>query len=711
MDSVRAIEESIRQLPILIVDDAQENVALLKALLEGEGFYKIFTAESGEQALEALLHHPGIALVLLDLMMPGVDGYQVCQRMTGDASTQHIPIIAVTGGAYTLNESLAKSFAAGAIDYLQKPINQVELIARVRVALNLYLERTLRRQGERQCAQSEARYRNTFDNAPVGIAQIDAQGRFVMANTSFYAMTGFCSVDVINSSIDTFFIDQSERLSFLKPSQGGARQTREVQILPKNGVPIWVNITTSSQIGDAHLGDGHILIMENVTERRASADQLERMAYYDTLTGLPNRTFFTNELERTIAQVCSGGRRMAVLFLDLDHFKNINESLGHEIGDLLLKAVAKRIKRCAPKGILSRMGGDEFALLMHHIDSTDEACAVAQSMLDSLRAPMEIGGHEFYAGASVGISFYPEDGTDAKTLLKSADTAMYRAKELGRHNYQLFNAALDARAHRRLGLEQDLRRALLNNEFQLYYQPQVDLMTHRITGVEALLRWNHPKRGLLSPDEYLPMAEETGLIITIGDWVLLEACRQARLWMQRGMPAFVVYVNLSLRQFQQANIVDKVERALWSSGLPASRLGIEITESINSLDTQQVITSLQGFHDLGVITAIDDFGMGYSSLSNLKHFPLHSLKIDKSFVQDAPSDPDDFAIVNAIVTLGKNFGLEVVAEGVETLEQLDFIARQHCDVAQGYLFSQPLPAREVSNLLSDPQSLALTLEH
>ncbi len=714
MDCVRAIEESIRHVPILVVDDSSESVNLMQALLEGEGFFTVYTASNATQALDALARHPRIGLVLLDLMMPQVDGFEVCRRITSSPSTRHIPVIVVTGGAYTQEDSLAKSFAAGAVDYVQKPFARVEILARIRVALNLYLERTLREAGERKAFETEERYQRTFESAPIGIVHIDQRGRFTLANECFYAMTGFSPAEVIDCTIESFFIDQSERLRILEatyPPDKGARQTREVQILPKNGVPIWVNISASPLAADARQDEGSILIIENITERKVSADQLERMAYYDELTGLPNRTFFVNELERAIAQAQEHASKLAVVFLDLDHFKNINESLGHEVGDLLLKGAAERIKACVPRAILARLGGDEFAMLMLGIEGPDEVCKSAQAVLDRFREPMEVGGHEFYAGASIGVSFFPDDGQDARRLLKGADTAMYRAKELGRHNYQLFNSELDARAHKRLGLEQDLRRALLNNEFELYYQPQVDLLTHRITGVEALLRWNHPKRGRLPPDEYLGMAEETGLIVSIGDWVLNEACRQARTWLQRGLPPIVVYVNLSLRQFQQLEIIDKVERALHMSGLPASSLGIEITESINSLDKDQVVACLEGFHDLGVVTAIDDFGMGYSSLNNLKHLPLHSLKIDKSFVQEAPRDPDNFAIVNAIVTLGKNFGLEVVAEGVETLEQLNFISGQHCDVAQGYLFSQPLPVREVSNLLADPQSLALTLEH
>lgn len=692
-------EPAETDIPILVVDDVRDNLDLMEVLLAGEGYTQVLLADRGVKALALLDEQPDIGLVLLDLMMPDMDGYEVCRRINSNPLTRHIPVIVVTGAAFRQNEALNKSFAAGAIDYINKPLNEIELFARIRVALALYRERRLRQASARIVAENEARFRLIINQAPVGIAHIDQAGRFLLVNDALCGLTGYARAHLQTLTLADLIADDPERATvtaFLAAAAGEQRLTRELCLTA--AVPVWVSLSaTPLNLTDA--GQTYVAIAEDITERKATADKMARMVFYDALTRLPNRVLFNERLNQTLQHAQRSGGRLAVLFLDLDNFKTINDSLGHTVGDQLLQRVAERIQGCIRKDdLFARFGGDEFTFLISEIGCVESACIVAQKVLDQLERTVRVDEHDLYVGASIGISIYPQDGEDAGTLIKNADTAMYRAKELGRRNYQLFNPALDIHVQQRLDIEQELRRSLAQGDFALYYQPQIDLRTDRINGMEALLRWRHPKRGLLSPLEFLPLAEETGLIIALGDWVLREACRQARLWYDQGHQDWVVYVNLSRRQFQQPDLLCKVEAVLVEQGLPAQMLGIEITESVNSLDTQTVISSLQGFRDLGIRTALDDFGLGYSSLNNLKHFPLNALKIDKSFVLDVLDDQDDLAIVKTVLVLGRSFGLEVIAEGVENERVLELLRQLGCDMAQGYYFSEPLPAEQIERL-------------
>ena len=394
--------------------------------------------------------------------------------------------------------------------------------------------------------------------------------------------------------------------------------------------------------------------------------------------------------------------KMGVLFLDLDNFKNINDSLGHATGDRLLQCFSDAIQAKVRAGdLFSRFGGDEFALLLPQVREVEDACVVARKILQRVEQTFDVDGRQLYVGTSIGIAFFPQDGEDPETLLKNADVAMYRAKELGRHNFQLFNPSLDAHVQERLELEHELRDSLQQEDFQLYFQPQIRIDTLEIVGMEALLRWRHPERGMLNPMTFLDLAEETGLIISLGDWVIREACRQAAAWREQGYDQLVVYVNLSLRQFQQADHLDSFRKALAEFDLPAEKLGIEISESVSTLDPTALATSLSQFHRLGIRMAVDHFGMGCSSLNHLKRFPLHSLKVDKSFVRGAGNNLGDHAILNTVVSLGHSFGLQVVAEGVEDRQSFELMKDAGCDLAQGYLFGQPCPADELENVLKE----------
>ncbi|OGI41918.1 MAG: hypothetical protein A2150_01350 [Candidatus Muproteobacteria bacterium RBG_16_64_11] len=447
----------------------------------------------------------------------------------------------------------------------------------------------------------------------------------------------------------------------------------------------------------AGMGTGYDL-MRTITERTQA--NLYSLAHFDALTGLPNRLLFLDRLNQTMAQAHRNERLVAVMLLDLDRFKAINDTLGHTMGDLLLKSVAERLAECVREDdTVARLGGDEFTVLLPEIRYIQDAAAVAQKILDALAQPFFLDGHEVFIGTSIGISLYPFD-EELSALLRNADTAMYEAKQDGGNTYQFYTAEMSTASLRRLSLEGALRRALERGEFVLHYQPQIDLARDEIVGAEALVRWQHPDLGLLGPMEFIPLAEENGLIVPLGEWVLRTACAQNRAWQNAGLPPIRVTVNLSVRQFHQKNLADIVARILEQTGLDAQRLELEITESCLIQNTQTTVTLLTELNRLGVRISIDDFGTGYSSLAYLKRFPIDTLKIDRSFVCDIDTDPDDAAIVKAIIALAQSLEMHVIAEGVETRNQLDFLHTYQCNEIQGYLVSPPLPAGDFAALLA-----------
>jgi diguanylate cyclase (GGDEF)-like protein len=410
-----------------------------------------------------------------------------------------------------------------------------------------------------------------------------------------------------------------------------------------------------------------------------------------------------------LAQADRANQKLAVLFLDLDRFKDINDSLGHSIGDTLLKAVADRIRRCVREGdTVARFGGDEFTLLVPNIENVEDAAKVAQKVTETLKIPFLIADRELFVTTSIGISLFPADGLDPETLVRNADTAMYRAKEAGRDNYQLYAPAMNARALERLALENMLRKALIQEELVLHYQPLIDLKKNSVIGVEALIRWQHPELGLLSPAHFISVAELSGLIIPIGQWVLKTACRQIKTWQKRLDQNISISVNLSARQFQQSDLVDEIRAALHETGINPSALELEITESNAMQNAENTIYILRELKALGVRIAMDDFGTGYSSLNYLKRFPIDTLKLDKMFVKDIETDTSDAAIVSAVISMAHSLKLKVVAEGVETEQQLAFLQEQKCDRIQGYLFSAPLSADELEAYLIERRSMTGT---
>jgi len=439
--------------------------------------------------------------------------------------------------------------------------------------------------------------------------------------------------------------------------------------------------------------------LENLLSERTA--EVNRLAYYDTLTGLPNRTLFEDRLAQAVAVAQRAGQPLGILFVSLDQFKKVNDTLGHLRGDELMKQVAVRLRGCVTEGdTLARFGGDEFAVMLTHIDGAKDVVETIGSLRNALQPPFELEGQELFASTSVGVSLFPHDGKESQSLLKNAGSALYRAKRSGGDNYQFYTGDMNSKAAKQFALETSLRRAIENEEFVLHYQPRLAVDSLTITGVEALVRWQHPQLGMLSPIEFIPLAEDNGLILPLGEWVLRTACRQSRAWQQKGFAAKRVGVNVSARQFQQQHLAEVVLQILEETGLAPECLDLELTESSIMSNAQATIDALTKLKARGVTISVDDFGTGFSSLSYLKRLPINALKIDQSFVRDLTTDPDDAALVMAIVTLAHNLRLQVVAEGVETEEQLRFLNLIRCDEVQGYLFSKPLAPEALEQLLA-----------
>ncbi|MFO0751722.1 MAG: EAL domain-containing protein [Thermodesulfovibrionales bacterium] len=435
-------------------------------------------------------------------------------------------------------------------------------------------------------------------------------------------------------------------------------------------------------------------------------ETIRRQAYHDLLTGLPNRMLFMEHLALEILQAHRNRQMLAVLLLDIDRFKAINDSMGHPAGDSILQAVTYRLQDTLREGdIIARIGGDEYAVLLPQIIRDQDVVTIIKKLMNALRRPHLLDTYELFISACVGASLYPDDGENAETLLQNADTALYHAKEKGISSYQFYNPAMNMMAFKRIVLENSLRQTLDSGGFTVYYQPQVCIGTRQVTGMEALIRWNHPELGMLAPLHFIPLAEETGLIVPIGEWVLRAACEQNRLWQEEGFPPVAVTVNLSSHQFLQPDLEKMVQRVLQETSLDSKYLDLEITESTAMRNIDMTIPRLQRLSEMGVQLSIDDFGTGYSSLSYLKKLPVQKLKIDRSFIHDLTTDPDDQAIVNAVIVMAHKMRLKVIAEGVETEEQLSFLHSSRCDEMQGYLFSKPLPAAEAEKKLTEEESL------
>jgi diguanylate cyclase (GGDEF)-like protein/PAS domain S-box-containing protein len=559
-----------------------------------------------------------------------------------------------------------------------------------------FRDATERRRTEQALRASEARYRLLFERNLAGVFRNTLDGQILDCNEACARMLGYDSRDdlLAHAAFAAYFDPGQRRAMVERLRRHGSLTNLEVCLRRKDGSPVWVleNVTLLEEDGMPGVLEGTLI---DITDRKRAEQQIVYQATHDALTGLPNRAYFRDRLVTALAHARREQRGLGVLFLDLDHFKMVNDTLGHTLGDHLLQAVADRLRASVREGdTIARVGGDEFTVLLSHFASVEDAVAVAQKLLDAVGHPFIVDGHPLYATTSIGIGLYPSDGEDADALMKNADVAMYKAKEAGRNAYQLCTPELNARVRERQSAESRLRHALQLEQFELVYQPQVDLKTGRMVAVEALLRWRRPERGLIDASEFVGLAEESRLILPLGEWVLREACRQARRWLDRGRELRVA-VNVSSRQFQQQTFGQLVAAVLGETGLPPHLLDIELTESAALQNAEAAAITLRALRAHGCRVSIDDFGTGYSSLIYLRRFAISAVKIDGSFVRDAPRDHGDAAIVRAVVSLCRDLSLSVVAEGVETQEQLAFLRELDCELVQGFLLGRPVPAEQV----------------
>lgn len=649
-------------------------------------------------AFAAALEVEPYDLVLCDHNLREYDGVSALKLSL--SRQPDAPVIMISG---TLSEDEAVAcLRGGATDYVLK-----QRLQRLAPAASRAIQEAGEQRRRRQ-AEAALRLRDlAIDAATNAIFIVDAQAPdqpIVHVNRAFEAMTGYGIEESVGRNCR--FLqgperDQPELDRLRNAIATGTNASVLLRNYRKDGTLFWNNLQISPVRDEAGVVTHFVGIQSDVTELKNYQVALEYRANYDSLTGLANKNLLSDRLTQAVALANRAGSRLAILYLDLDRFKIINDSLGHAKGDAMLKSVADRLKaHVRESDTVARLGGDEFAVVLNEIDDPSAAAAVARKVLADLERPIILDTHELFTTASVGVCIYPGDGTDAESLLKNADTAMYRAKHSGGNQLCFYTEDLNANAMERLRLESDLRRALAMGELELHYQPRLDLGTGRATSVEALIRWRRGDKGLTLPGEFIPLAEETGLIIAIGEWVLRTACEQMYIWAQNGHGAMRVAVNLSPRQFRQADLVETISRILQETGCEARCLELEITETVAMHDPESSRVLLENLSALGIAIAIDDFGTGYSSLAYLKRFPIDHLKIDQSFVHGVPHDSDSNNIVRSIIALGKSLGLTVTAEGVETEEQRRFLTQEGCDEMQGYLHSRPQAQPELDEGLT-----------
>ncbi|MGG1635161.1 bifunctional diguanylate cyclase/phosphodiesterase [Paenibacillus sp. NRS-1760] len=548
--------------------------------------------------------------------------------------------------------------------------------------------------------QNEKWYKSLYENSQDGIVSVDLHYRVTSHNTNALKITGFSSKEVMHQSISTLsgiivHEDQERVKQMFQRSFAGETVNHETAIIRADGMRIELNVANVPVVVDGEVVGSYIIFKDITAEKRAQL-KVNHLAFHDELTGLPNRRKFNQEIAETIEQSSTSDSHFAVMVLDIDRFKIINDSLGHMVGDQFLQEVSGRIQQAiaGQDVMLARIGGDEFTLLCRNYETQDTIKRLAEQIISCIQAPYRLKDSDFYVSASIGIALFPSHGQDAVQLLKNADTAMYEVKKKGKNDYQFFTGELDRVLQEKIELEGDLRKAIERGELLLHYQPQIRTEDRAMIGMEALVRWQHPTRGLLSPDVFIPLAEETGLIYEMGTWVLREACKQMRMWHVQGGPLIPISVNLSSQQFHQPKLADYIMAILQETGLEPKYLELEITESM-MMDAALSSSILNQLNEYGIRISLDDFGTGYSSLSYLKMFPIQKVKIDRSFIRDITNNSDDRAIVSTIIAMAMHLNMEVIAEGIETKDQLDILTDNSCRKIQGYYFSKPLSASAV----------------
>jgi predicted signal transduction protein with EAL and GGDEF domain/FixJ family two-component response regulator len=686
--------------PLILLVDDDPTVRLLGTETLMAAGYRVVAANDGREGLAAFEQYSPAAIVL-DVDMPNVDGYRLCGQIRS-SDRSDVPVLFMTGQDDVAG--VQRAYDAGATDFISKPVNWSVLPYRLQYMLRSSAV-------HQELIKSQQRTHALLEALPDRIVLLDAQGGVIeQVNRAYDEQRGvftserrqmiedFMPSNIAHAAREHLNVALRTGLaqSFEYQREGGKRSF-EARFVPQAGESV-------------------IAICRDVTQRHESEERMRKLAYFDSITGLPNRQLFARELRRALRHAKRTNKLLAVLYVDLDRFKRINDTLGHSVGDALLKAVASRLETGirpqdylasgtaeelgAAGGVregalqLARLGGDEFVVLVTGLDVREQAAAVAGRIRQMLAAPFSYEGRQFVVTPSIGVALYPRDGTDVETLLMHADTAMYKSKGAGRNTVRFFESSMNESALDRLKLEDDLRKAIEEHRFQLYYQPKHSLATGELTGAEALLRWHDDERGWISPAQFIPLAEETGLIVPLGNWVIDEACRQLRRWHDDGFGDLSVAVNISADQVARSDVADKVLKAIWEHGVRPQCLELEITETLLLRDVDEAKAMLRALKDAGIRLSIDDFGTGYSSLSYLRQLPLDSLKIDRSFLQNLHKNHDDIVLCSAIIAVGKMLGLYVIAEGVELEEQREFLESVGCDAAQGFLFSKPLPVDE-----------------
>ncbi|MGI9272954.1 MAG: two-component system response regulator [Woeseiaceae bacterium] len=675
---------------VLIADDDPTMRAVMRAALEKDG-YEVIDVDNGAMAATAFLEFSP-TLVLLDVEMPVLDGFEACSKIRNLQQGQSVPIVMVTGREDI--DAVNNAYKAGATDFLTKPINWPIFSYRIRHVMRAGHDYKRLLHSEEKNAALLSAMPDTFillsaDGEILDFLPGNLQNSLPEPKAENIKLGNYLPRRVAdvwqNSMREVLRSERPQRLEFAL-QEASSTYTYEARFMP-------------------YLDNRTLVTVAEITERKEAEQQIHQLAYYDSLTGLPNRQYFRERLAKLIEDAKQTDGNITLLYVDLDNFKRINDTLGHTFGDGVLQAIAKRLGSCirsslsersdshGPLGI-ARLGGDEFVIAIEGVEDEGVLNSVAERIQSRLRDPVSYHGHEFVVTPSIGIASYPHDGETVEELLKNADVAMYQAKGAGRDNVRFYSGTMSVRSMARLHLETELRQAIANDDLELHYQPKFDLARGELAGVEALIRWQDPEGGYIPPDKFIPMAEESGLIMPIGEWVLDTACNQAHAWQNAFGRDLCVAVNISSQQFYQGDLRKSVLKSLYEAALKPSLLQLELTESILMRDVKDTIATLDYLKEIGVTIAIDDFGTGYSSLSYLTRFPLDLLKIDRSFVSELADSGDDATICAAIIAMAHQLGLSVIAEGVETKEQVAFLRGQGCDQVQGYLFGKPVSAQE-----------------
>ncbi len=696
---------------ILIVDDEPRASESLRAILQFSG-YTIFTADGGREAID-VLKTDTFDLALLDLNMPDIDGHQVMEFIKSDNHNTSIIVISGESGFGHVASALRK----GAKDFIRKPYMADELLLSVSNALerqhltneNVRIQEKLRR--------SETLHRFLINNSPDLIYMLDQEGTFTFVNNQFEKNLGFDAGELLKQPYTCLIPpDDLEKAKYVfNERRTGDRTTRNTELRLKSkdfDSPNYVDVRSvaielnsmgiySTRLNSKKKFVGTYGVARDITERKQSEELIKYQLYHDLLTSLPNRTLFRDRLNIALAQAKRNKKMLAVLYLDMDSFKIINDTLGHLAGDELLQSIATRLKGCLREAdTLARVGGDEFNLLLPEVSDRNDITTTANKILKELEKPFHPNLQEVFVTFSIGIAVYPNDGDSKEMLVKNADMAMYQVKNSGKNGFAFFADHMKEQFHKRLDIENGLRRALLNNELRLHYQPKVELESRKIVGAEALVRWQHPDLGLLPPSEFIPIAEESGLIIQVGEWVLRQACKDAFNWMKLHTQPMSLSVNLSAQQLESDNFTATVLGITSEFNLPRQLLELEITESSIVQNMEKAVENLGILHRYGIRVAVDDFGTGYSSLGYLQSLPLHTLKIDRSFIHAIKTQRGEHSIIEAVIAMAKGLGLDLIAEGVENEDQHHFLHNAGCLMAQGYLYSHPLPEADFRQLFS-----------